>query len=145
VEKRLNKDCLDRHKMASKSQTLRQGDKGMNIHYLSTSTMLSSEANSVQVVHMCEAFAASGHEVTLFAYFSGSNRLPDAEILEKYGVTHRFKLVLKKRKIPWWLGGTYFDGVGVALRSLWRRPDIVYGRNLPAFHILLVDGCENCF
>lgn len=62
----------------------------MRIAYLSASQVPSRYANSIRVMNMCEAFAALGHEVTLFARVGDE---PADDIFRYYGVRPLFQLV----------------------------------------------------
>ncbi|MEI5033300.1 hypothetical protein RB201_11765 [Streptomyces sp. S1A(2023)] len=57
----------------------------MRIAYLHGGGMPSPFANGVHVMRMCDAFAAAGHEVTLYS-MPGSDEDP----YTYYGVRHRF-------------------------------------------------------
>jgi glycosyltransferase involved in cell wall biosynthesis len=78
---------------------------------------------------MCYAFALSGNEVILIA--------PDIEDIERevidcyeyYGVSKSFKII----KLPWikLKGRTYIYGLLAAIKAIFIKPDLVYGRFLP--------------
>ncbi|MFT4704863.1 MAG: glycosyltransferase involved in cell wall biosynthesis [Bradymonadia bacterium] len=60
----------------------------MRIGFFTSSILPSNAANGVQVMHMAEAFAATGHDVTLFATEGEMQRDP----YEHYGVARTFEL-----------------------------------------------------
>lgn len=97
----------------------------MLIHYLNGGRMPSRDANSVQIAKMCEAFAANGHEVVLFAREGDA---PAATIFDRYGVAPAFEPVV--------LPPLGFRGTRVATflwrlrrRARRRKPDLFYGRD----------------
>lgn len=63
------------------------------IGYVSASRVPSQDANAVHVVHMCDAFAGLGHEVTLYA-----ERGDGGSIVEHYGLQHRFRVCFQSRR-----------------------------------------------
>jgi len=98
----------------------------MKIVYISNSPIPSREANSVNVMKMCSAFAGNGHDVVLLCR-SGES---DADnIYSCYGVEDNFKI----EKI-WWpsiKGGGFIYGILVRkfLKSL-TEDCLVYGRDI---------------
>jgi len=64
----------------------------MRIVYLSGSAVPSRDARSIQVMRMCEAFGANGHDVTLVG--KQSERNPVEDVYDYYGVRKCFKLSL---------------------------------------------------
>jgi glycosyltransferase involved in cell wall biosynthesis len=62
----------------------------MNIHYLSSSTVISDSANSVHVMKICNSFSGLGHNVTLHAY-QGSGE--DDILKAYYNVENDFKII----------------------------------------------------
>ena len=115
----------------------------MRILYLSASVVPSQTANSIQVMRMCDAFAANGHDVLLLAYDGAKESAADVSLgddFAHYGVQPRFQI----RKRP--LGRlpfirTYTDARFV-LRTLKSgpRPDLIYGRHLTNIAIALTTG-----
>jgi len=61
----------------------------LKIIYVSGSTVPSRFANSVHVMKMCQAFAANGHEVVLYAH---KNSDEEIDPFEYYGVNKRFEV-----------------------------------------------------
>jgi glycosyltransferase involved in cell wall biosynthesis len=98
----------------------------MHITYLSYSKIPSREANSIQVVKMCAAFARLGHRVTLFAVRGADEK---TSIAEFYGITDEFKVVkIGLPKIPglrqlWYTCAVVFHLINQP------RPAIFYGRD----------------
>lgn len=64
----------------------------MRIVYLSAARIPSREANSIQVIRMCDAFARNGHSVTLMAIRNGTRDASEADCAY-YGVQPCFELV----------------------------------------------------
>ncbi len=98
----------------------------MKIFYLSNSIIPSCQANSFQVMKMCEAFVQAGQDVTLFG-IRGSGR--KADIWEHYGLSKRFT-VQRMRRLPF--GRTYDCSLRSALRAIRGRPDWVFCRDIVA-------------
>jgi glycosyltransferase involved in cell wall biosynthesis len=98
----------------------------LKLCYLSSSRIPSRSANSVHVMKICEAFAAQGHSVTLFAKKSSSGEEP----FSFYGVVPSFALRFMPNLMGWrrtlWLRAR----LTAQVRAL--RPDVVYGRNARA-------------
>ena len=98
----------------------------MRLVYVCQSGIPSPSANSVQVMKMCAAFAAAGHEVTLLAPETTS---PE-DAFSFYGVPPSFEIVRIADR------GRVFRGLRRA--ADWRgtirglRPDCVYGRSVHA-------------
>jgi glycosyltransferase involved in cell wall biosynthesis len=96
----------------------------MKIHYISGSILPSSYANAVHVMKMCAAFAAPGHDVTLFAKSGGG---ADDAVFAHYGVRQNFHLARSPHiRIP---------GLSGAVRILHfflkaNPADLHYGRDL---------------
>jgi glycosyltransferase involved in cell wall biosynthesis len=100
----------------------------MNLTYLSASEVPSQNANSIQVMKMCQAFAKNGHKVTL--YSRKSNQCLSNSIYDFYDVKPSFKI-----QSEWWpawrgLGGfLYSIQVKQSIFSL-GLPDLFYGRDI---------------
>lgn len=100
----------------------------MRIHYLSDSELPSRRANSVHVMKMCGAFAADGHEVTLFAY----RFAPEQDVHAYYDVHAPFAIrSLPSVRMP---AAKRVARIADAWRHSRRppRPDVFYGRDLYA-------------
>ncbi|MBP5468284.1 MAG: glycosyltransferase family 4 protein [Candidatus Riflebacteria bacterium] len=106
----------------------------MNIFYLSSSTLTSQKANSVQVMKMCDAFSELGHNVFLFAKKNNKGFNSDSnDIKNYYGIKNDFVIHLIKCSSIRLFGGIesgykYFK----IIKRLKTKPDILYGRNLYA-------------
>lgn len=99
----------------------------MKILYVALSYIPARRASSVQVMRMCSAFAAHGHDVTLLAK-RGDERTP-LDPFAFYGVPATFKLDLLPR--PRMRGGGVVYAASVARRMFERREsDLVYSRDL---------------
>lgn len=99
----------------------------MKIVYLSRSSFPSFAANSVNVMKMCEAFAALGHDVILLGNFLGNDI---KKIFDCYGIKHGFKV----KHIPS-LNRLATDFVYVTqsvMVTKKSKPDIAYGRSIEA-------------
>ena len=98
----------------------------MKIIYLSNSKIPSRNANSINVMKMCQAFVQNGHEVILL--------IPDHQDVEPcvddpyefYGVDPCFKIKKLPRPIPRLKGLTYNFIVALYVRL--QRPDLLYAR-----------------
>src|SRR5688500_18055021 len=110
----------------------------MRLAYVSPSVLPSASANSVHVVHQCEAFSRAGVEVVLFARRSIEDPARALEALkERYGVAFD-RVVLR----------TYFgtrpmaDNLRIAMQALLQlsrdRPEVILCRNLYAAYVLAV-------
>lgn len=96
----------------------------MRIFYLSQSYFPSTEANSVQVLKMCDAFANQGKEITLFGMGKPENL---EKCFRDYGINSRFTVHLSN--IPHITGNTILLAITSFLKILFtRRPDLMYGR-----------------
>ncbi|MFB7435227.1 glycosyltransferase family 4 protein [Streptomyces microflavus] len=96
----------------------------MRIAYLHGGGMPSPFANGVHVMRMCDAFAAAGHEVTLYS-MPGSDEDP----YTYYGVRHRFPIRLVA--CPDYTSSGYWKRAK-DIRTLMAdgpTPDLVYGRD----------------
>jgi glycosyltransferase involved in cell wall biosynthesis len=99
----------------------------MNIHYISKSLIPSKTANSLNVMKMCQAFARSGHEVTLYAQEGIS--MTYEKIFTYYGVEDSFNIIRFKRPSFKGLleGLAYTYNIVRVLRTN-PLPDLFYGR-----------------
>lgn len=98
----------------------------MRIAHLSESSIPSQDANALQVMKMCNAFAGLGHEVTLYAR---PGVVPADDIYAHYGVAQRFDIVYRKRHGPGRAGKTTY-GLSVARALRHTRPvDLLFARD----------------
>jgi len=103
----------------------------MRIVYVASSVVPSRLANSVHIVKMCAAFAADGHDVSLYVPLRRREEEPAAtDVFGFYGVAPSFRI----RKFPWLpLPGKAQLWALWAVSALRRdAPDIVYGRDIIA-------------
>jgi glycosyltransferase involved in cell wall biosynthesis len=103
----------------------------MRIVYVSQSTIPSRAANSIHVIKMCHALAANGHAVTLLVPDKRDDRERGVvDIFGFYGVSPSFEILHH----PWapFKGRGFLFGWMAARRAKRMRPDLVYGRDLPA-------------
>jgi len=99
----------------------------MNILYIARSTIPSREANSIQVMRMCQAFAQNGHKVMLLL----PNKQQTSEgkidnIYTAYGVTESFtiqRLPSDKKTARF-----FFEILEIKKVFAAFKPDLVYGR-----------------
>ncbi|MCD4824808.1 MAG: glycosyltransferase family 4 protein [Phycisphaerae bacterium] len=99
----------------------------MKLVYLANATIPSRAANTVHIMHMCQAFAQNGHDVLLVTRDSRSQDTPDADPFEFYGVEPCFSI--EKLSVA---RGSIAFGWRAAKRAKKNNPDIVYGRFVPA-------------
>lgn len=98
----------------------------MRIVHLSESSIPSQDANALQVMKMCNAFAGLGHEVTLYAR---PGTVPVDDVYAYYGVEQSFDIVYRKRRGPGRAGkATYGVSVARALRQA-GPVDLLYARD----------------
>lgn len=100
--------------------------KGQKLVYLSDAAIPSREANSIQIMKMCEAFAQQGLDVTLLVPNRPTNESSDP--YEFYGVETCFDI----KKLPWKPGERYLYSLVVPYHVRKIDPDMVYGRFIPA-------------
>jgi glycosyltransferase involved in cell wall biosynthesis len=106
------------------------------LYYLSSSRIPSREANSVQVMKMCEAFASEAAVVVFAAEGDGA----DLDERDYYGVADSFRLVKIHRPRLRVLGAVaYIVGLVGRLRRF-PRPDLYYGRYAPALWMVRRHG-----
>lgn len=111
----------------------------MKIVYLSSSMVPSKNANSIQVMRMCDNFSKH-HDVVLLC--RGRGALDLEEVRELYGLKFNFRIVRF-----WWPNirvlGSFVYGVQVFWWSfLNERPDVFYGRHLLSVWLARVLGCS---
>lgn len=96
----------------------------MKIIYITPSGIPSKQANTIQVMKMCEAFADHGHTVELLCPNSSTNDHTDP--FEYYGVADNFEI----HQLPWTPFKGYQFTVLAALTARRNGADIVYGRSI---------------
>ena len=118
----------------------------MKVVYISDSIVPSRSASSIQVMKMCEAMSGQGHAVTLIV---PDLRDPDTraqDVFAFYGVEASFRL--ERHRSPTLLGRSIgsmiyaFVSASAGYRS---RPDIIYGRFLPACWLTALCGVPTIF
>lgn len=97
----------------------------MKIAYLARKPIPSMDANSVQIVKMCEGFARIGHEVTLFGHRGDA---PDCTTFERYGVAKGFDLDIFPKRLQL-LRKWQFAARLLRHKSV-RQADAFYGRDV---------------
>lgn len=109
----------------------------MRIAYVAGTALPSRLAGAVNVLKMCRALAAAGHEVTLYA--RGRQQFA-AGVFAAYGIDPCFELVLRAPPV-WPLAKNLLYPLLVA-REITRRPppDLVYGRHALALVATLEQG-----
>lgn len=99
----------------------------MRLAYLSAVEVPSSSAASINVMKMCSALVATGHEVTLYCRIAPA---PLDAVFEHYGADHPFDIIRKKWPAIRWLGGPIY-GLSVARDiRIRQRPGLAYARDL---------------
>jgi glycosyltransferase involved in cell wall biosynthesis len=96
----------------------------MRIAYVSNSVLPSSQANSVQVMRMADAFSQHGHDVTLFA----RRGEPGTDLHSHYGTSGQFRIVLSAIPGVRLLRSTWYAAI-VRRRLRAEAVDLVYGRD----------------
>ncbi|MYV98734.1 glycosyltransferase family 4 protein [Streptomyces sp. SID3343] len=98
----------------------------MRIAYLHGGSIPSLWANNVHVMRMCDAFAAAGHDITLYA---APGTHPADDLYAYYGVRHRFPV--RAVPIPDFTPAGYLQRAQQVSRLLSheRTPDLIYGRD----------------
>lgn len=102
----------------------------MKILFISSSIIPSKQANSHQVMRMCQAFAKNGHEVILLSRpGKQSQESKSFSPYEYYGVEDVFQ-IRSLKPLDIFGHGFYSFGVLCALEVLRISPDLIYGRDL---------------
>lgn len=96
----------------------------MRITYITPSHIPSTEANTIQVTRMCEAFAKEGNQVQLLSPNKKSD--PDATISDFYDIDPIFKF----RQLPWHpFKGYQFAPLAAAAAKQFQS-DVVFSRSI---------------
>lgn len=98
----------------------------MRIVYYSNAKIPSTEANSVHIMKMCQAFKDLGNEVYLIAPEISTNI--DMDPFQYYGITNKFKII--KVPYPNIKGKNYIYAYKAAREIIRIKPDLAYGRNI---------------
>jgi glycosyltransferase involved in cell wall biosynthesis len=106
----------------------------MKIAYLSSSTIPSQKANSIQVMKMCNALSNLGNEVTLFVKPSDNNEKTNIKFIKKYyGIENIHDIYFISASSIRLIGGIeYGYKILRKIETLKLNLDILYGRNLYA-------------
>lgn len=107
----------------------------MTVGYIHDTQMPSTDANTVNVSKMCDAFTTNGHRVILVCPRLPEGRYPD--LRGYYGLRNPIRTIrLPRPSVP---GGERLFSIAAALVCRAARVDIVYGRKphllLPAFRL----------
>ena len=110
----------------------------MKILYLAHSQIPSSSANSIQVMHMCQAFEHE-HRVTLLARNAPGGSLCVSDIFDYYGIARPFRIVFPQR---WRLKAiSSLAGYMLVLKMLvLEKPEICFGRHLKSLALAVRMG-----
>lgn len=105
----------------------------MKIHYVAPcrTRFPSMAASSIHMMKMCEAYSKLGHDVCLIASFSDHS---EAEILNAYGIKHKFKI--HQVKVSDKKYGNVSYAVKAAHYTNCHKPDIALGRSVTALSII---------
>ena len=99
----------------------------MKLLYLSASYVPSRQANSMQVMRMCSAFARQGHDVELFTRSQPNRQEPGVgDDFAFYGISRGF--AIQKLDRPSRAGGSLIHTWKTAALLRERQPDLVYAR-----------------
>jgi len=118
----------------------------MTIVYISDSIVPSRSASSIQVMKMCQAMSRQGHAVTLIVPDLQDPDIRSQNVFVFYGVEASFRL--ERRRLPTLLGrslGSMIYALVSAIAAYRARPDIIYGRFLPACWLTALCGVPTIF
>jgi glycosyltransferase involved in cell wall biosynthesis len=108
----------------------------VRIAYLSGSLIPSRYANAVHVMRMCNAFSALGHDVELGCISGATDQKKD--ILAYYGVDQGFAIRSYPSNAFW--ARSRLGGLRMARGARSFRPDLVFGRSIPACYFAAQAG-----
>ena len=109
----------------------------MNISYLAMSDVPSKNANSLQIVQMCNAFIENGNQVDLvLPYFNHTEKV---SIKKYYGIKNTIKIIRvgKKRKKLSKLDNLFIP-LKITLYSIFKGSDIFITRNIVISFFLIL-------
>lgn len=112
----------------------------MKIAYISDSMIPSKRANSVHVMHMCNAFHKNGHEVILYGLGKRSQNFQETR--KWYGVEN-FKIDLTSLRIPKFTLRWHAQRILRRVRK--EKPDLIFGRSLFGSSLLAERGFNVLF
>lgn len=111
----------------------------MRLAYISDSALPSRQANGVQVIRMCNAFADNGHDVVLYARKSSVAKTGSDDIFRYYGARPAFQVHLIK-SIRGRIGRVIYASLA-ALKARASEVDIIYCRSLLGCYLGVLLGC----
>jgi len=118
----------------------------MKVVYISDSILPSRSASSIQVMKMCEAMSGQGHAVTLIVPDLQDPDTRPGDTFAFYGV--KASIRIERHWFPTSLGRSFgsimyaFMSASAAYRA---RPDLIYGRYLPACWLTALRGVSTIF
>jgi glycosyltransferase involved in cell wall biosynthesis len=118
----------------------------MKVVYISDSILPSRSASSIQVMKMCEAMSGQGHAVTLIVPDLQEPDTRPGDAFAFYGVKPSFRI--ERHWFPTSLGRSFGSIIYavVSARAAYRaRPDLTYGRYLPACWLTALRGVPTIF
>ncbi len=108
----------------------------MKITYITPSGIPSKQANTVQVMRMCEAFSQHGHEVKLLCPSQSTGSVSD--VFRYYDVEESFEI----RRLPWQPFKGYQFSILAALSAYHSDTDLVYGRSIAGCYFSALLGLD---
>ncbi len=108
----------------------------MKITYITPSGVPSKQANTVQVMKMCEAFSQHGHDVRLLCPSNATETASD--VFAYYDVKSLFEI----QRLPWQPFKGYQFSVMAALSAYRSGTDIVYGRSIAGCYFSSLLGLD---
>jgi len=116
----------------------------MKILYIARSTIPSREANSIQVMKMCQAFADNGHDVVLLVPDKKQNNEPAVQkVYTSYGVKECFTIKKLQSYHKKWRA--FFEVIEIKKALAEFQPDVVYGRCSFGCTIACMNGYETMY
>ncbi len=108
----------------------------MKITYITPSGVPSKQANTIQVMKMCEAFSQHGHEVELLCPSQSRETVED--VFEYYDVENIFEI----RRLPWKPFKGYQFTILASLSAYLSNADLVYGRSIAGCYFSALLGVD---
>ena len=114
----------------------------MKIVYLFNSSVPSQNANSLQVVNVCNELSSNKHEITLITPNTGFNK----SISEHYGIKKSFNLIKVKNFKEFPQGINYYlYSIFSIIRAIKLKPEIFITRNYFTLFLLILMGKKIIF
>ncbi len=104
--------------------------------YITPSGIPSKQANTIQVMKMCEAFSQQGHDVVLICPTQSIKQISD--VFDYYGVENVFEI----RRLPWQPLRGYQFTILAALSAYRSDADLVYGRSIAGCYFSALLGLD---